>query len=136
VRQRERRETLREHGIGWAVALEDSVRDQGGSRPFGSNLLGGLSKGQRFGLSEQIRHKQIMLGSQGVQRVAKADEIAGDEARALVQQLVERMLTVGALLAPYDGRGGFCHGQTLESHMLAIAFHGELLQVAGKRFMY
>ena len=73
-----------------------------------------------------------MLGSQGVQRLAKADEIAGNEACSLVQQLVEGMLTIGPLLAPYDGRSGFCHGQPLQSHMLAVAFHGQLLKVGGK----
>ena len=75
-----------------------------------------------------------MLGSQGVQRLAKADEIAGDKACALVQQLVEGMLTIGPLLAPYNGGGGCRHGPPLKSHMLAVAFHGELLQIGGKAF--
>ena len=45
-----------------------------------------------------------MLGERA-KRLAEADEVARDELRALVDQLVERVLSVGAGLAPDDRAG-------------------------------
>ena len=50
--QREGREPLGKHSACGSVALEDSVRDQGLRCTFGSDLVGRLTKGQRFGLGE------------------------------------------------------------------------------------
>src|SRR3546814_4373773 len=81
-------------------------------RAFGAYFIRRLAEGERFALGDQVRHQQAMLitsrliaaalNRQGVERLAEADEVARHDPRALVQQLVERMLAVGARLAPVD----------------------------------
>src|SRR3546814_1267612 len=48
---------------------------------------------------------------------------------ALVQELVEGMLAVGARLAPDDRTGRLAHRMPGQRHPLAVGFHVELLQV-------
>ena len=42
------------------------------------------------------------------------------------------MLAVGPRLAPVDWRGVVIDGDTIPGHVLAVALHGELLQVGGE----
>src|SRR5437773_4780683 len=49
-----------------------------------------------------------------------------------MNQLIEGMLSVGARLAPIDGPGVATHRFAFEGYMLAVALHGELLQVRRK----
>ena len=44
-----------------------------------------------------------MLLPQGIERLTEGDEIAGDQPGALMDQLIERMLAVGAGLTPING---------------------------------
>ena len=46
-----------------------------------------------------------MVPAQRVQRLDEGDEVARDEPRALVNELIERMLAVRAGLAPIDRAG-------------------------------
>jgi hypothetical protein len=56
------------------------------------------------------------MSAERVEGLGKGDEVAGDEAGALVDELVEAVLAVGAGLAPVDRtRFGI--------HMGAIEFH-------------
>src|SRR5215467_9642647 len=73
--------------------------------------------------------------AEGVQSLAKSDEVARHEFGALVNQLVEGVLAVGAGLAPED-RAGLIGGDGLavEGNGFAAAFHGELLEVGGGAF--
>ena len=91
--------------VGRPVALEDPVRHQPVRRAFGLHLLGGLAEGQRLGLGEDIGQQHIVMAAQRVQGLGEADEVAGDQPRALMDQLVEGMLAVGARLAPVDRAG-------------------------------
>ena len=52
--------------------------------------------------------------------------------RALVQQLEERVLAVGAGLAPHHRCRVPIHRPAVAIDALAVAFHFELLQVGGK----
>ena len=65
-------------------------------------------------------------------RLDADEEIGRHQARALVEQLVERVLAVGAGLAPDDRRGLELHECALAIDALAVAFHLELLQVRGQ----
>ena len=49
-----------------------------------------------------------------------------------MDQLVERMLAVGAGLAPVDGAGLIVDSRAFERDALAVALHRELLQVGGE----
>ena len=65
-------------------------------------------------------------------RLAKSDQIARDQLGSLMNKLVERVLPVGARLAPDDRRSLVVYGLAVERHVLAVAFHLELLQVRRK----
>src|SRR5690606_40598476 len=49
--------------------------------------------------------------------------------RALMQQLVKRVLRIRSRLAPDDGARGALHGLARAPHPLAVALHLELLQM-------
>ena len=53
----------------------------------------------------------------------------GISLRALMDQLVERVLTVGAGLAPIDRSGLIVDARAVERDAFAVALHGELLQI-------
>src|SRR5512132_2600301 len=73
-----------------------------------------------------------MVPAERVKRLTKSDEITWDQPRALVDQLVKRMLTVGSRLAPIDGSGIVVDFFPIESYMFAVAFHRQLLQISRK----
>ena len=98
-------EHVGEDGVGGAVAFEDLVRDEGFGDAFGLDFVGGLAEGERFGLGEDVGHEHVVMAAERVEGLGEADEVAGDEARALVDELVEAVLAVGAGLAPVDGAG-------------------------------
>src|ERR1700722_15312617 len=67
-----------------------------------------------------------------IERLREPDEIAGNEPRALMNQLIEGMLAVGSRLPPVDRARVVRHALSLERDVLAVALHGELLEVGGK----
>ena len=72
-----------------------------------------------------------MVIAERVKRLAEADEIAWDK-RSLMNQLVERMLAVGAWLAPVD-RSGVCSRRVrLPAWLFAVALHRQLLEIGRK----
>ena len=64
-----------------------------------------------------------------VEALVKADEVAGDQLRALVDQLVEGVLAVGPRLAPVDRPGLVVDPGAVEGDVLAVRLHRQLLQV-------
>ena len=127
--ERLRRELLGEDGVRRAVPLEDSV----GHEPLGGalrpHLLGRLPEGQRLGLREDVREQHVVLPAERTEGLRESDQVAGDEARPLVDQLVEGVLAVGPRLAPVDGPGRVVDPGPVERHVLAVALHRELLQI-------
>ena len=101
------------------VLVAEVVRDQPSRRTwFGCVLLAtpacprpsparGLAERQCLGLREDVRHQHIVMPAERIQRPAERDEIARDQPRALVNQLIERVLAVRPRLAPVD-RAGLC----------------------------
>ena len=67
-----------------------------------------------------------------VERAGEGDEVAGDQLRALVDELIEGVLAVRAGLAPHDRTGLVVDPLALQRHVLAVALHVELLQVRGE----
>src|SRR5579875_999875 len=94
-----------EDGVGGAVAFEHAMRNEPVGGALGFDLLGGLAKGEGFGLSEDVGHEDVVMLAERVEGLEEADEVAGDEAGALVDELIEAVLAVGAGLAPVDGAG-------------------------------
>ena len=58
-----------------------------------------------------------------IEGLAEPDQVAWDQVGALVDQLVERVLPVGARLAPIDGSGRKFHRRAVDGHVFAVAFH-------------
>ena len=72
-----------------------------------------------------------MVPSDGVEGLYRGEEVAGDELCALVYELVEGVLAVGAGLAPDYGTSGVaaCDGRALACDALAVGLHVALLEV-------
>ena len=70
-----------------------------------------------------------MVVAQRVQRLAEADQVDRDQHRALVDELVEAVLAVGARLAPEHRAGVVVHVLPGQRDVLAVGLHGQLLQV-------
>ena len=103
--QRVRVEALGEDRVGGAVALHHPVRDDVLGRPLRPHLLRRFAEGERLALGEDVRHQQVVVVAERVVGLHEADEVAGDQPRALVDQLVEGVLAVGPRLAPEDRPG-------------------------------
>ena len=101
-------------------------------RAFGLHLLRRLAEGQGLGLGEDIRDEDVVMPAQRIEGVHEADEVAGDEPRALVDELVERVLAVGARLAPVDRARVVVDPRAVEGDVLAVRLHGQLLEVGGE----
>jgi hypothetical protein len=67
--------------------------------------------------------------SERIQGFCEPDEIARNQLGALVDELVKRVLAVGARLAPVNRSCLVIDLHALECDVLAVALHGELLQV-------
>jgi hypothetical protein len=88
--------------VGRAVALGEAKWCLVVGRAFRFQLILRLAEGQRLGLREQIGHQKVVLLDKRTERPTEANHVAGDQLRALVQELIERVLVVGAGLPPDD----------------------------------
>ena len=108
----------------------------GAGRALGLDLFRGLAERQRLGLREEVREEQAVdvapVVLQRVGGVHERDEVGGDEPRALVDELVERVLPVRAGLAPEDLAGVGGDGRAVPSHRLAVGLHRQLLEIGGE----
>ncbi len=100
--------------------------------PSAFTSLGGLAERERLGLREDVRHQDVVVAAERIQRLREPMKSHGNEPRALVDQLVERVLAVGAGLAPVDRAGVVVDARAVERHVLAVALHRQLLQVGGE----
>src|SRR5262245_24441742 len=96
---------------------------------FGLDFLGCLAEGQCLGLGKDVRQEDVMVPAQRIERLAKGDEVTRDESGTLVDQLVEGVLAIGARLAPVDGASLVVDRAAIARDVLAIALHGQLLQI-------
>ena len=74
------------------------------------------------------------MSAERIERLLKGDEVARDEPGSLVNQLIERVLTVRSRFAPVNGAGLVRHLLSVERDMLAIALHRQLLEIGWKPF--
>ena len=115
-----------EHGIG-PVAGKDFV-----------GVVAPLAGGQGQRLGHQIGQQLLLAGGaldihvSGVLGIPHTDELAGHHGGALMNELVEGVLAVGAGLAPDDRSGVVIHECAVAGDSLAVAFHVQLLQVGGE----
>src|SRR3954449_3555271 len=114
------------------VSREGAVRYQPVGRAFVSDFHRRLAEGEGFALGKDIGQQHVVLLSEWVQWLGEGDEVAGDQARSQMNQLVEGMLAVGAGLAPIDRPGVAPDRRAREGDALAVALHRQLLQMGGK----
>src|SRR3984957_5112529 len=122
-------QAFRQEGIRRTIALEYAVGDQPLWRTLGFHLLRSLAKSQRFGLRANIGNQHVVMPAKRIESLRKRDEVRRDEPSSLMNQLVERVLTVGSRFAPINWTGLMPHCFPVERHMLAIALHRQLLQI-------
>ena len=73
-----------------------------------------------------------MMGEVGLMPLCRDHELARHDAGALMNQLVKRVLAVGAGFAPDDGAGIDLKIVAFHRHTLAVRFHLQLLQIGGQ----
>src|SRR5215471_2282120 len=73
-----------------------------------------------------------MVSAERIEGLAEADEITGDELGPLMYQLVERVLAVRSRLTPDDWPRLIVDARAIQRHVLAVALHGQLLQIGRK----
>ena len=127
-----RRQLRGKDGRARPVAGHHLVRDGLGRRAVGGDLLGRPPEGENRALREAVRHQQVVLIADLVIRLGESDEVRRDEPRALMEQLIEGMLAVGARFAPEDLPGLVVDARPVEPHRLAVRLHRQLLQVGGE----
>lgn len=122
---------LSQDGGGGTVSKESLVRHQVVGSTFGLDLFRGLTDHQGLRLGKEVggKHALVLAVLDGVVRLGSHDEVGGDELGALVQQLEEAVLGIGGRLTEKDGASGVLDVFTGASDGLAVALHGELLQV-------
>ena len=103
--QSRRRQPFQQDRVGRAIAFEGAVRHEPARRALGLDLRGRLAEGQRLRLGEHVGQQQIVMPAQRIQRLGEGDEIARNQLRSLMDQLIEGMLAVGARFAPVDRPG-------------------------------
>src|SRR5258707_897469 len=98
-------------------------------RAFGLDLLARFSKRERLALRKNVRQQHIMMPAERVERLSERDEVARNEPRALMDQLIEGMLAVGSRLPPIDRAGLRLDWCPIERYVLAVALHRQLLEI-------
>mmetsp|Transcript_73394 Transcript_73394/g.174967 ORF Transcript_73394/g.174967 Transcript_73394/m.174967 type:complete len:218 (+) Transcript_73394:505-1158(+) len=126
-----------EQGIGGPVPAEDLVRDQLLRHPFSLQLLGSFAQGQGVRLRKEVGHELVVVGhrltiqADGILGGLKADEVCRNHS-ALVHELVEGVLAIGARLPEVDRTCGHCAFLAVHLHALAVALHVQLLDMRHK----
>src|SRR6266850_1775935 len=100
-----------------------------GRRSFRLHFGGRLTERERLGLRENICQKKIMVAAQRIQCFCKCDEIAGNEFRPLVYQLIEGVLSVSPGLAPIDRPRLAFDLLSVEGDMFTVTLHRSLLKI-------
>ena len=130
--QGRRRQFFGQKGVGGPVAFESLVRDQFLRNAFLSKLLFRFAEGKGFRLGEVVGHQFDVMVAHGIQGFRETDEVAGDQFRTLMDELIESVLAVGAGLAPDDGAGLVIDFFALLGDVFAVRFHIALLEISGE----
>src|SRR5689334_4471378 len=114
-------EPLSQDHVRRPVALEDPVRHEPIGCAFRLHLLRGLAKGKRLRLREYVGDQHVMVAPERRERMNEGDEVAGNETSALVNELVERVLSVRSRFAPVDRTGRMADWLALDRDVLTVA---------------
>src|SRR4051795_12592747 len=73
-----------------------------------------------------------MVVADWVVALRRGQKVARNKLGALMNQLIEGMLAIGAGLSPNHGAGLIIHPQPIFGNALAVAFHIALLEIVGE----
>lgn len=92
-------------GCGWSVTKEALVRDEVLRGTLGSELVVSLADHESLSLGKVVgcQHLLVQVVVDGVVRLGGQNKVGGDQLGALVDELEEGVLSVGARLAKQDG---------------------------------
>ncbi len=110
-------------------------RQQGIARSVAGTGLVGLargSKGQGFALGKAVGHQTVVMIGHPVVGAGKRDEIAGDPARSLMEQLKKSVLAWRPRLSPDNRRRVMIERGAHDPNALAVALHLKLLEIGGE----
>src|SRR4030095_2152864 len=130
--ERFRRELIRDDCIGRMVTLEYAVRHKPIRHALRFRLLGSLAECQRFGLSQNIGDEHVVMAAERIGRLREGDKVTRNEPGSLMDQLIEGVLSVRPRFAPVDRTSVKGYFLPIESHVFAVALHGQLLQICWK----
>src|SRR5208282_5346728 len=98
------------------------------------DLLRCLAEGQRLGLCANIGNQHVVVPPEWIERLRKSDEVARNQSRSLVNQLVKRVLAVGSGFSPINWTRVVLDFFSSKRDMLAVALHRQLLEVSREAF--
>ena len=135
--QVERSDFTQQDGVGRAVTFEHFERHHVVKRCriftliaiFLLNHFAGFTKRQRFSLSKEVRQQFLVVIRERVMGDSRSDEIARYHFGSLVDQLVERVLTVSAWFTPDNRASLVIHNVTVTVNILTVGLHIALLEV-------
>src|SRR6185312_8897186 len=127
-------EPVSENCVRRPIALTYTVGYQPSRRALSLHLFRRPAKRQRLALSKDVRQQHIVMAPKRVERLAKCDEVAGDESCPLMDQLVERVLTISSRLTPINRTCGISHLCPVERDVFAVALHRQLLEISRESF--
>src|SRR5215471_12077935 len=123
---------IRQNRVGWAIAVEDSMRNQPVWCTFRLHLLRCLAKSKRFGLGENIGQQYVVMAANGIERFDECNEVAWDKPRPLMDQLIKGVLSIGSWFTPIDKASIADDRFPIECDVFSIALHCQLLEICGK----
>ena len=123
-----RRNVVHHDGVGGLVAFEHLVRCEESDfffrlaslAEFFLGLGEGLAVHQGFGLCKEVGEELLVVIANRVVAVGRSDEVARNHLGALVDELVEGVLAVGACLTPDDRAGLVVNGVAVPVNGLAV----------------
>jgi len=125
---------LCEDGGGGSVTEESFVWDELGGCAFGGHFFGGLANHEGFGLGKEVgcEHFVVLVILDRVVTLSRHDEVCWNELRALVKQLIKRMLRIGSWLSEQDSTCRILDVFATSCYAFPIRLHGKLLQIGGE----
>src|ERR1700722_1879138 len=78
------RQNLREQHVGRTITFHHAMRNHVLRRSFGAHLVGRLAESQRLGLSEDVGRKDVVMRTQRIETLGKADEVDRNDRSALM----------------------------------------------------
>jgi len=137
-----------QNGRSGSVAQESLMGHEVVRSTLGLDLVRGLADHQGLSLGEEVGSKHpthvsymirwkirsyillVLVVLNRVMALCSQDEVGRDELGALVEQLVERVLSIGSRLTEQDGTGRVFDVVATAGDCLSVRLHGQLLEVS------